>query len=211
MTSCFPFFSSKKSKKEKKAQQSQEIDDISTDVPPTGTPIVNLEAEKLQDKKNQEEIIEEAKQQTSDLPSVDTNNLPATSNQSAIPEEPEVTTHVHTHEVVTIKEFIPQNNGPTEKELNAELKAALAELKCAQLKLQVVQDENVALLEKNLDYCNLKKKDVEREKELRDLMDKNKKLQDEVDKSKEEVKNYQSHINTAGEYFKQLERILIID
>jgi len=209
MTSCFPFFSSKKSKKEKKSQQSQEIDDIPTDVPPTGTPVVNLEAERLQDQKNQEEIIEEAKQQTSDLPSVDTNNLPATSNQSAIPEEPEVTTHVHTHEVVTIKEYIPQNNGPTEKELNAELKAALAELKCAQLKLQVVQDENVALLEKNLDYCNLKKKDVEREKELRDLKDENKKLLEQIDKSKEEVKNYQNHINTAGQEINNLRRKLI--
>lgn len=197
MTSCFPFFSSKKSRKEKKPTQ-QDIDDIPA-VIPTGTPVVNLEAEKLQEQQQKEN--EEVNQDNQNEPQqvVQTEDLPSTSNQSAIPqEEPEVTTHVHTHEVVTIKEFIPQSNTQSEKELAAELKAAQAELKCAQLKLQVLQDENVDLLEKNLGYTELKKKEEEKEKEVKDLMNEINKLKDQIDKSKDEVKNYQNHINTAG-------------
>jgi len=204
MASCFPFFSSKKHRKEKKAERAQEIDDINDESPkeapivnpPTGTPIVNLEAEKLQEQLKDQEN-QEAENVQEQLPApTDYQNLPATTNQSA-PEETEVTTHIHTHEVVTIKEYIPQTETPTEKELAAELKAAQAELKLAQLQLQNVQDENVKLLEKSIDYDNLKKKEADQEKEISALKDEKTKLNYQIEKSKKEVKNYQNHLNTA--------------
>jgi len=208
MASCFPFFSSKKHRKEKKAERAQEIDDIDSPReapivnPPTGTPIVNLEAEKLQEQlKDQEKQEQESNQAKEQLPApTDYQNLPSTSNQTPIPEETEVTTHIHTHEVVTIKEYIPQTETPTEKELAAELKAAQAELELANYKLQQVQDENVKLLEKSVDYDNLKKKEAEQEKEIGALKDEKSKLNDQIEKSKKEVKNYQNHLNTAGKF-----------
>ncbi len=211
MASCFPFFNSKKHRKDKKAQHAQEIDDITEEPratianPPTGTPTVNLEAEKLQEQlENQEKQEQETKpanEQTSDLPNYQ--SLPPTSNQSA-PEEQEVTTHVHTHEVITIKEYIPQNETPTEKELAAQLEAAQAKLKLAELQLQNVQNENVKLLEKSVDYANLKKKKEDQEKEIDALKKEKSKLNDQIEKSKKEIINYQNHINSAGKFYNRM-------
>ena len=49
-----------------------------------------------------------------------------------------------------------------------------------------------------MDYSNLKKKDLERETELKGLKDENKKLLDEISKSKEEVKTSVYNFEVEG-------------